>query len=297
MSRPKSHHFVPRSYLSRFTDRNGFLHVYEVSSKSFRRQRPTAVMKINAYYRQEWAPAGIDPNVFEKGLGEWLETEAKQSIDNLISAPSTLTDQELAEFFVYLEVQRVRVPRQAKSAIELMRNTILRLAPEEIAEGVDSGKLQLTLKKSARFDYMRWSIGTFTPWFQAMDWEIVSAAEGASFITTDSPVSFYNPAALPPAEAGIGLAGTKVFFPLSSKMLLLMRHPSYTRGEDSPTRILDQPPSDDGHLRIDFGATWPQSVVDGLNWKLLKLAEDIVVGNSPDVLERCISHVNGRGDR
>jgi hypothetical protein len=291
MSRPKSHHFVPRSYLSRFTDPDGFLHVYELSSKSFRRQRPTQVMKINAYYRQEWAPAGTDPDLFEKGLGEWLEGEAKQNIDKLILTPSTLTDQELAEFLVYLEVQRVRVPRQAKSAMDLMRKTILRLAPEEITAGVSSGKVQLKMKKPARFDYMRWSIGTFTPWFQTMDWEIFAAAEGASFVTTDSPVSFYNPAAPPPAEAGIGLAGTKVFFPLSSKLLLLMRHHSYNRSEDDPTRELDEPTSDDGDVRIDLGVTWPQSVVDRFNWKMLKLAGDLVVGNSREVLERSVRDV------
>jgi len=50
-----------------------------------------------------------------------------------------------------------------------------------------------------------------------MEWEIVESEVGSSFITADSPVSFYNPACLPPAEAGIGLAGTIVFFPLSSR--------------------------------------------------------------------------------
>jgi hypothetical protein len=247
-------------------------------------------MTIRAYYRQEWAPRGTDPDVFEKGLGEWLESEAKQTIDKLILTPGTLTNQEVGEFLVYLEVQRVRVPRQAKSAMDLMRKTILRLAPEEITTGVTSGKVQLKMKKSARFDYMRWSIGTFTPWFRTMDWEIFTAAEGTSFVTTDSPVSFYNPAAPPQAEAGIALAGTKVFFPLSSKMVLLMRHPSYDRSKADSTRQLDEPASDDAHVRIHFGVTWPQSVVDGFNWKMSKLAGNLVVANSREVLERSIGH-------
>lgn len=49
-----------------------------------------------------------------------------------------------------------------------------------------------------------------------MEWEIAKAEVGPSFITTDSHVSFYNPACPPPTEAGIGLAGTIVFFPLSA---------------------------------------------------------------------------------
>ncbi len=30
-------------------------------------------MKINSYYCQDWVPPGVDPNILEKGLGEWLE--------------------------------------------------------------------------------------------------------------------------------------------------------------------------------------------------------------------------------
>ena len=88
-SAPKMHHFVPRSYLARFTDRGGFLHVFDRSSCSFRRQRPKEVMKINSYYRQDWAPSGVDPNIFEKTLGGWLERDAKESIDRLIHYPAT----------------------------------------------------------------------------------------------------------------------------------------------------------------------------------------------------------------
>jgi len=172
-------------------------------------------MKINGYYRQEWAPSGVDPDLLERRLGEWLEMKAKVAIDALIYQPHELTDQQLADFLVYLELQRVRVPRQAESAKELMRQTILRMVPEAAA-AVASGQVQLSMKESARFDYMRWSIGTFSPWFEHMEWEIVDAEKGSAFITTDSPVSFYNPAVLPPAETGIALCGTFVFFPLSS---------------------------------------------------------------------------------
>ena len=67
-----------------------------------------------------------------------------------------------------------------------------------------SSAVQLTIKDSARFDYMRMMVGQLSPWLSRMEWEVFAAEDGASFITTDSPVSFYNPFFPPPAEAGTG---------------------------------------------------------------------------------------------
>lgn len=284
MSRPKLHHYVPRSYLARFTDSKGFLHLYDKSARSFRRQRPEQVMKINAYYRQDWTPQGVDPNILERSLGEWLEAEAKGAIDALIEKPHELTEQQMADFLLYVELQRVRVPRQAEVAKELMRQTLLQLVPEASA-AVASGQVQLSMKKSARFDYMRWSIGMFSPWFENMEWEIVDAEPGSAFITTDSPVSFYNPAVLPPAEAGIGLVGTIVFFPLSSRRLLLMRHTQNRDQPISPLTALPQPEHEDGFVAIDVGAVWPKDVVQRLNWKLTRLSSNLLAAESIEVLE------------
>ena len=80
-------------------------------------------MTVNYYYRQEWVPSGVDPNILEKTLGEWLEKDAKESIDRLIHEPSTLTAQDTATLLVYLEVQRIRVPRQSDMAKASMRET------------------------------------------------------------------------------------------------------------------------------------------------------------------------------
>jgi len=288
VSRPNLHHYVPRSYLARFTDGKGFLHLYDKSAQSFRRQRPEKVMKINAYYRQVWAPPGVDPDILESRLGEWLEAEARVALDVLIEKSHELTDQQLADFLVYLELQRVRVPRQAEIAKELMRQTILQLVPEAAAAAA-SGQIQLSMKDSTRFDYMRWSLGMFSPWFETMEWEIVDAEPGSAFITTDSPVSLYNPAILPPAEAGIGLAGTVVFFPLSSKKLLLMRH-AQNRGEPQPPlAALPQPEHEDGFVTIDVGAVWPKDMVQRLNWKLSCLSSSLIVGESSEVLEASLA--------
>ncbi|MDO8786701.1 MAG: DUF4238 domain-containing protein [Sulfuritalea sp.] len=289
-NKAKMHHFVPRSYLARFADDQGFVHVYDRNTRSLRRQRPKNVMKINSYYRQEWAPEGVDPNIMEMMLGEWLEAEAKGAIDRLIEAPAQLTDDDTANLMAYIELQRTRVPRQAATAKALMRATILRIAPPAAVKAITSGEVQLKIKDSARFDYMRMMVGMLSPWFGRMEWEVFEADGGASFIATDSPVSFYNSSILPPAEAGIGLAGTMVFFPLSSRHTLVMRHPEYSQiGAASPLDVLPTPKHEDGQIPIIHGAIWSREVVDNFNWKLVQLSSRLIVAESSEVLSRCIS--------
>jgi hypothetical protein len=287
---PKGHHVVPESYLKRFTDSSGFLHVYDRTSDQWRRQRPKEVMHVRYYYRQEWAPAGVDQNVLEERLGEWLERTAKNAIDRLILTPSELPEQDIATFLVYLEFQRVRVPRQAERAKALMRDTILRLAPPDIIADIQAGKFQLTMKKSARFDYMRMMVGQLHPWFARMEWEVIEAEKGSTFVTTDSPLSLYNAACPPPAEAGIALAGTIVLFPLDSRHLLIMRHPEYRKTPSiSRLKILPDPIRGDGLLPVTRGAVWSRNMVTSHNWKMVQLSDRLVVGESKEVLEQCIS--------
>lgn len=286
---PKMHHYVPKSYLMRFTDKKGFLHVFDRSTHSFRRQRPKEVMKINSYYRQEWAPDGIDPNILEKSLGEWLEANAKDSIDRLINNPGSLTDDDTTTLLIYIEIQRIRVPRQSEMAKELMRETILRLVPPEAAAAINAGEVLLYMKDSARFDYMRMVIGELNPWFGRMEWEVVEAESGSAFITTDSPVSLYNAKLPPPAEAGLALAGTIIFFPLSSHHALLMRHPEYrTDPKMSAKVVLPDPPDEDIKLSITYGAAWDHETVNNFNWKMVQLSDHLIVGKSKEILEQCI---------
>lgn len=280
----KSHHYVPESYLKRFTDAKGYLHIRDTARNQTRYQIPKKIMKVDAYYRQAWAPSGIDPNVLEDGLASGIEDQIKEVIDCLIETPENLTDEYATTLLVYLEIQRIRVPRQAAWAKELMRETILRLAPADITAQINSGAFQLTMKDSARFDYMRMAIGSIHPWLARMEWEIFEAEAGSSFITTDSPVSFYNPACPPPAEAGLGLAGTKVFFPLSSRKLLLMRHPECR--SESPLTILAKPTAQSCTVALSHGAIWDASVVNSTNWKLARLAHELFVADSEVVLKQ-----------
>lgn len=281
---PKRHHYVPESYLNRFTDSNGRLHVRDMARNQQRYQTPNEVMAIGRYYRQIWAPTGIDPNILENGLASGIENDIKPVIDCLIHSPEDLTDDYAATLLAYLEIQRIRVPRQAAWAKDLMRETIIRLAPADIATQIDSGEFQLTMKDSARFDYMRMAIGSIHLWLARMEWEIFEAEAGSSFITTDSPVSFYNPACPPPAEAGVGLAGTIVFFPLSSRKLLLMRHPECRSA--APLAVLTERTAQSSTVVLNHGVVWDATRVRNVNWKLARLAHEVFVAESEATLRQ-----------
>lgn len=279
---PKSHHYVPAAYLARFTDVSGFMHVYDRARKQIRRQRPNKVMKIDAYYRQAWAPAGVDVNIFETSLGAGLEARVPAIFNKLAHSQDAPTEDEAVDLLMYLEVQRLRVPRQAKMGIELMRGVVVRSLPADVAAEVTAGRYQLTMKDSARFDFMRMAIGTVHPWLGQMEWEVVAAEPGSGFLTSDSPVCFYNPRIPPPAEAGIGLAGTKVFFPLSSTHLLLMRHPDCQAID--PLAVLAAPTSESWRVPLVRGKVWPASTVASTNFKIAALAGDLIAAASAEIL-------------
>lgn len=286
---PKQHHFVPKWYLDGFTDpQSGFLHIYDKKIGKYRKQKPDKVMRINNYYKQEWAREGIDPNILEKRAGEWMEPQAKNAFERLFTMPNDFTSQETAFILLYLEFQRVRVPRQARIAKQLIESSILKEADSEFTDAFLKG--QITISESVRFQYMREVSGKIMPYFTRMKWDIVRASKDSSFITSDSPVSFYNQEFLPPLEAGLRLAGTKVLFPLNSELLLIMRHPEYGTGSDvSPTMLVPEPEDTDNGIEIDF---YPQPilapVVNQYNWVLAELSDRLVVGNCREVLESSI---------
>jgi hypothetical protein len=51
-------------------------------------------MKTEKYYRQIWAPTGVDVDIFEKELGKWLEAKAPMVFDKLINTHDALTEDE-----------------------------------------------------------------------------------------------------------------------------------------------------------------------------------------------------------
>lgn len=292
MSNPKGHHFVPVSYLNKFTEENtGYLYIYSKKQNQFRKQKPEKVMKRNKYYYQDWAPVGIDKNMLEKKLGKEIEPNGLTSLYRLISKPEKLTDTDTANMLVYLSFQRIRVPRQAEMA-KSIADAVLKMHLLADPIGREALKvLDITIKDSFRIQFMRDVLSVFMPYLSRMVWEVVEAESGCSFVTSDSPVSFYNVKCIPPTEPGLGLYGTIVMFPLNSKKLLIMRHPEYQNGEK---KALERLPRnimfEDGFMELQRGDIWDAEAVNHQNWVMLQLCDDIIVAKNKNVLEKAIEY-------
>ena len=293
MSNPKRHHFVPVAYLNKFTDRkSGFLHVYSKRQKHFRKQKPDQVMVRNKYYHQDWAPEGIDKNILEKKLGREIEPNGLASLDKLVKEPEKLSDTDTANMLVYLSFQRIRVPRQDEMA-KSIADAVLKLHLLNDPIGREALKIgNITIKDSFRIRFMRDVLGLFMPYLSRMVWALIRAQNGSSFITSDSPVSFYNVKCLPPPEPGLGLYGTIAFFPINSKWLLMMSHPEYQRDEKS---ALDKLPNEikfeDDFMELDRGFVWDDDVVVRKhNWLMFQLSDDVIVSNGKETLEQAINN-------
>ena len=293
---PERHHYVPRCYLERFADtKTGMLSVYDLEKEEWRRQKPDQVMFIRHHNRQEWAPKGIDPNLLERVLCD-IENRGKSAIDRLIEHPDRITEDDTAALVVYLATQRIRVPRQANIAKETVFRPILNElinSNMNIAKAVSKGEIAVNLKdKECRFEYMRFIGDAHFPFFCRMQWEVYTAVNGASFVTTDNPVTFFNPAFEPPAEPGIALAGTMVLFPLSPNHILVLKHPEIEQNPaiDPLTRIVAEPLPEHGHIFIKTGKEIEPRIVWLTNNMLIHATENTVVALSKAAIENSLFH-------
>jgi hypothetical protein len=78
MSEAKRHHYVPRFYLSRFVDKDGFLWAYDKVDDRFFRTSPNSVAREHDFYDvSHLMPTGEDPLLMEKQLAH-IESEASK---------------------------------------------------------------------------------------------------------------------------------------------------------------------------------------------------------------------------
>lgn len=280
---------MPHWYLKRFVDSNGFLHVYDKEAAGYVRRKPREVMAINRYYRQAWAPKGVDPDVLEKRTGQWLEPRAREIFDKLLTRAAEITENELPILLLYLEFQRLRVPRQAKAAENLHKSTILACLPPQTAEAIARGDVKLVTNETFRFDAMRLANGKLTPYLTRMRWEIIEAPPTTAFVTTDSPVSFINPAfILGVEEPGLALAGTYVLFPLNSRHLAVLQHPENKGELSNSIKLVPEAKGGLSTISVTSGRLWSNEEVTHHNHRMLRLAARWVVAPRRDTLVACV---------
>lgn len=290
MPRPKRHHYVPESYLKGFVDpESNCLHAYDRVSGNFWKPKPQEMMVIRNYYTQKHAPTGADPDVLEKGLGGWIESMIKGSFSKLLNDPHALTKEDTANILTYLDLQHIRVPRQVELSKRFLKAGRFRKALQELFPELGTEESTLAHTDYFRFDFIKMFWGHFAHYFSRMNWEVITAPNTCSFITTDSPVSFYNIAFRPPTEAGIALAGTRVLFPLDAQHALILRHPTYL--QDTLENAIEEifyDESDLAEFDLKYGIVVTEDQVKWFNYAMLQLSDKYVVGKSRIMIEQAI---------
>jgi hypothetical protein len=290
MPRPKRHHYVPESYLKGFVDpESDCLHAYDRIRRNYWTPKPHNMMVIRYHNTQKHAPAEVDPDVFEKDLGEWIESKVKSSFSKLLNDPHALTTEDYTNILTYLDLQYIRVPRQIELSKRMLKIGRYRRALQEAFPELGMEESRLAYSDHFRFDFIRMFWGHFAHYFSRMNWEVITAPNPCSFITTDSPVSFYNKAFPPPWEAGIALAGTRVLFPLDAQHALILRHPTYL--QDTHENAIEEifyNESDLAEFNLLYGIVVTEDEVKQFNSAMLQLSDKYVVGKSRIMIEQAI---------
>jgi hypothetical protein len=250
MSEPKRHHFLPESYLRRFT-RGGAAEsvfaVYDRKYDQFRCQTPRNTAVETHYYTVE-TETGEKSAHIEKGLAQ-IESLAMPSIDKLDAGelPTSHDRQTLALFVALLHT---RVPqferatretangfykRTTRLALPTRESVAVRLhslypdqsvdpaTVEQLFQIFQTGEYDMKFEKGWLRRTMLEMALSFGWGLWQMDWVAYHATPTTSFVTSDSPFVVLPPrnVKLPfPFTYGIGTRGAAKFIPLTQKVCL-----------------------------------------------------------------------------
>lgn len=282
---------MPEAYLRGFTETDtGFLNIHSKRSNMWRRQKPKQVMVRNKYYHQDWVPEGIDKNILEKTIGNGLEPEGLKALAKLIKIPNKMSDDDIAKVLTYVQFQRLRVPRQADIAMSLARSVLTHEMSKSDTGRYALKNFKVSINDSFRFNFLEMVHSSLSPYFSRMVWEVIKAEEGLSFVTSDSPVSFWNEDFIPPMEPGPGLYGTNVFFPINKYYLLHMYYLEYETGEkESSDPLPKNIEVEDGVIEIRSGGVFNKGQIESHNRIMYQLSQDLIAGESKNILEAAVS--------
>lgn len=248
MSTPRRHHYVPESYLSRFTDsgtREGKLWVFDRQLGTVRESSPKNSGHQRDFYRLEDGVAA-DPNYFEKAFGE-LEGKASLVIEEILKSRKLPSVESMEYLVSFVGLQAVRVPayrRKFNSIRERIIKTTLDIAcaneaqwehhksklraaePGKYAdvpfaqarEFLDRKNFKVEIPRAESVEAMMTSANKLVDLLYQRNWGIAFAVEG-EFLICDNPVILTS---TEPKRRFIdfGVRGTEVVVPISKNCVL-----------------------------------------------------------------------------
>jgi len=238
MGKPRKQHYIPQSYLNRFTT-NGELVVFDFIDERKFAASPQNVAHIKDFYSID-IKESADENIVESRFSK-VENSAKNIIDEYIKTmrlPNKKNWIHLAEFIASMYV---RGPRFRFEYIELAEGFLNMRAhhvlanptsyeyqqlakygkPEELLK--DVSKIQITPHQNQYVLAMLKSIPKLTEVISRMTPTLLHSCGSSRFITSDNPVILFDPK--PDRYHGSGWVKDSIesYFPLSPSTCLLFR--------------------------------------------------------------------------
>jgi len=249
----KRHHYIPQFYLKGFVDPNTskeqtpYLWVGDIGEKRIFRKAPTNVARLHGYYTIT-RPTEVENQDFEDYLAT-KEAKAAPVLERLITASDSLSDSERRLFSEFVTVQKYRVPCFREKVHELLedvaRTTMRMMASDpkrwqrkitelEKETGVKVGAETESLRQftlSNGYDIkaspnmslgiMLKLINTIAPIINEMRWAVFSTPIGQNLLTSDCPVSLYDPTTRPLLMGvGLGMEKVELILPLTRHAFL-----------------------------------------------------------------------------
>jgi hypothetical protein len=257
MSIPKRHHYLPESYLTRFTRKRtdqGELWIYDIKKREFRRQTPRNT-GVQGYYNAVENEDGTRDFGIEESFSR-IESETA-TIINKIEAREPIDEKERGDLGLFVAAQMMRgpefeedvgkmmegplriaaqmsfaTPERARQSLEQFEKDTgkpLGASAEEMMEYLKRDDYQLKLHRNESLRVMANLVGDTAKRFIRMDWRFFHAPADRTFITTDNPFVVMAPdhwGKMPSWYGfGYGTSGTRKVMPLSDKVCLVMFDP------------------------------------------------------------------------
>lgn len=251
MGHPKRHHYLPESYLKRFTTERG-LWVYDIEKEELRPQTAHNTGTEGYFNAIEDQDGNRDFSV-EEALSK-VEDAFARLMPKIENREALVTsDREILAYFMALQmlrgpdfhddVNRIsdRMLRQFTQSImfdpdrgEALWNQALSstdgdtpVSFAEAREFVLNGEYSIQTLRNRTLELMIELAPALAEWFLKLDWVVLCAPAKKAFVTCDRPFSVVPPRARSSSFRGAGIAtpGAVKIIPLSMSKCLLLGDP------------------------------------------------------------------------
>ncbi len=218
MSEPKLHHYVPRFYLSRFTNSAGYLWIWDRDQDRIFHTKPNRVAAEKDFYRiAELAGHGHDPLLMEKQFShlegevaqittQWLDWLREMKPQEKIEVPDV--NRDLVSLYIALQFFRTVDARDILAAFA--------------AESGNSKPLSTAERQQLHLELL-WNSDIFRELatrIKNATWIFGRNTTSTPFISSDNPVAFRTANNSRWIKAGIYSAGTYSVFPLAPDIVM-----------------------------------------------------------------------------